>query len=362
MNADHALAALRRRMVDGGVDAFLVTDIANMRYVTGFEDVFDQGANAACVVTGTSARLHTDFRYAEAAVDAARGTAWDVAVQVESLYIELCAATREDGVETLALESSVPYGRFKFVSEQFCGNVVATDQWIEEIRQVKTPEEIERISAAAAIADHALGSVLPTLRPGMLATDVAVALETAMRQAGADGVAFESIVAGGPDSARPHARPGRRPLERGDLVVLDLGARYGGYCSDMTRTVVIGPATVRQRELYDAVLEANEAALSALRPGLPGSAVDAVARDLLRARGLGDAFGHGLGHGVGLEVHELPSLSARARESVREGSVVTIEPGVYLPGIGGVRIEDLVVVEEGGCRLLSHAPKGLLEV
>jgi Xaa-Pro aminopeptidase len=183
-----------------------------------------------------------------------------------------------------------------------------------------------------------------------------------MRREGSDGIAFDIIVASGPNAARPHAIPGDRVLERGDLVIVDFGARCGEYCADMTRTFIIGRADDEQRRIYDAVLAANEAGLTAVRAGMPCADVDRQARDVLEAAGLGERFTHGLGHGVGLDVHELPTLSGRSRESLRVGMVVTVEPGVYVEGFGGVRIEDLVVVEQTGCRLLSHAPKQLVEI
>lgn len=362
MNAEPRLAALRRRLVDEEVDAFLVTSEANQRYLTGFEGVFDGSGAGLCLVTTASSRFYTDFRYQEITTAAAQGTPWSVHIVQENLYVSACDELRTNGAEVLGIESSMPYGRFRFISEKFQGRVVAFDQLVEELRQIKEPAEIDAIARAAALADRAFEHALGTIRSGLREVDVALELESFMRGGGSEGLGFDSIVASGPNSSKPHAGVTDRVIGTGEFLTMDFGARIGGYCSDMTRTVVVGAADQRQREVYAAVLDANMAALAAVKPGMPGEAIDAVARDLLTARGFGEEFGHGLGHGVGLHVHELPRVGRKSRDSVRAGSVITIEPGVYLPGFGGVRIEDLVVVEEGGCRLLTHSPKGLIEL
>ena len=363
MNVEPRLAALRRRLKDADAPAVLVTDVSNLRYLTGFDDVIDDGINAACLLTPDVARFYTDSRYVEAARAAALGGPWEIRLQQENLYVELCEELKDEEIEPLLVESSMPYGRFTFISEQFYGAVRAVDHFVEEVRRIKEPEEIERIAAAAAIADEAFVHVCGILAPGVTEREIALELEYVMRKNGADAaMPFPPIVAAGPNSAHPHAIPGERPMADGDLVVLDCGARVGGYCSDMTRTVVIGSADAEQRRLYDAVLAANEAGLAAVRSGLPCVQADAAARDVLEARGLGEYFTHGLGHGVGLDVHEPPTVGRRSHESLRAGSVVTVEPGVYVEGLGGVRIEDLVVVEEHGHRLLSTSHKHLIEL
>lgn len=362
MKAEARLEGLRRRLRDEEIPAILVTDVANLRYITGFEGVIDDGINAACLVSAETARFATDFRYAEAANKAAEGTPWTVSIPAEGVYIDLCRELREAGIGTIALESSVPYGRFRYISEQYGGDIRVVDSWVEELRQTKDAEEISRIEAAAALGDRAFEHILGFVRAGVTERDIALELEFFMRRNGSDGVAFPPIVASGPNSARPHAQVTDRVVESGDFVKMDFGARVDGYCSDMTRTVVVGKASERHREVYEAVLYANEKGLEAVRPGVPGMNIHQVAVDALTERGLAEHFGHGLGHGVGIEVHELPNLGPRGRDSVRTGAVVTVEPGVYLPGFGGVRIEDLVVVEEGGARLLTHSPKRLIEL
>ncbi|MDZ4177767.1 MAG: Xaa-Pro peptidase family protein [Coriobacteriia bacterium] len=362
MNADRRLSNLRRKLADDSIPAIIVTAIPNIRYLTGFENVFDDGANVACLVTEEVARVYTDFRYKEAAIEAAQGTPWTVHVPVESLYIELCDELGNEGLEAVTVESSVPYGRFRFISERFGGQVEIVGQLIEGLRQVKEAAEVERIAQAAVLGDRAFAHMLTRIAVGARECDIALELEVYLRSHGSEGVAFAPIVASGLNSSRPHASITDRAIEPGDFVTLDFGARVLGYCSDMTRTVVVGQASDRQREVYEAVAAAQQEGLAAARGGVRGADIDAAARAVLESRGLAEHFGHGLGHGVGLEVHELPSVAPRGRESVLSGSVITIEPGVYIPGFGGVRIEDLVVIEDGGCRLLSGAPRELLEI
>jgi Xaa-Pro aminopeptidase/Xaa-Pro dipeptidase len=249
------------------------------------------------------------------------------------------------------------------VSDCFNGRVVVSDRWVEELRVIKDVGELGASERAAVLTDAALDHVLGILRPGLREIDVALELEVFMRSRGSEGLAFEPIVASGPNTSKPHAGISLRAIEPGDLLTMDLGARIDGYCADLTRTVVVGArATDEQRRIYDAVLAANEAGHAAVRAGVPAREVDAAARDLLTALHLGEYFGHSLGHGVGLEVHEGPRVSAKSDDILRSGSLITIEPGVYLPGFGGVRIEDLVAVEESGGRTLSHAPKHLIEI
>lgn len=229
-------------------------------------------------------------------------------------------------------------------------------------RMKKADWEIEKISCAAKIADDAFQSLLCAMREGMTEKQAAWLLESAMREGGAEAMSFDPIVAAGENGAKPHAIPTDRALRRGDLVVMDFGCKFEGYCSDMTRTVAIGRLDDRCREIYDVTLRAQEAALSALKPGKTGAQVDRVARDIIKSAGYGAYFGHGLGHGVGLEIHELPRLTpTKAGEAALcENHIVTVEPGIYLPGVAGVRIEDLCVVTKQGARRLSHSPKELI--
>lgn len=359
---ERRLAALRRILSDDEIPAMLVTGVSNMRYLTGFDGVFDDGINAACLVTSEHARFYTDARYSEAAQAAAEGTPWTVRQTSGSMYVDICRELQSEGVAQLALESSVPYGRFKFISEQFVGSVRVTDGLVEGIRQVKEAAEIERIQEAARLTDAAFEHILGYVRAGLTEREVALELEFWMRKNGSEGVAFAPIVASGPNSSRPHATVSDRIIEPGDFLKLDFGACVDGYRADMTRTIVVGRADERQQEVYAAVLAANQAGLAAVRGGVAARDVDAAARNVLVERGFGEKFTHGVGHGVGLDIHELPTLNAESRDQLRTGAVVTIEPGVYLEGAFGVRIEDLVVVEEAGCRVLTRSPKELIQL
>jgi Xaa-Pro aminopeptidase len=363
VSAQDRVDALRGHLSEDDVGAALISTPANLRYLTGFARVFDDMVSAAVAITQTHQRIYTDSRYIEAVQMAAEGTAWEVRLQRESLYTEVCDDLRAEGAETIAMESSVPHARFVVISDCFDGRVVISDRWVESLREVKDAEELDAIARAAVLTDAAVDHVLGIIRPGLREIDVALELEVYMRSNGSEGLAFEPIVASGPNTSKPHAGISMREIEAGDLLTMDLGARIDGYCADLTRTVVVGArASDEQRRIYEAVLAANEAGLAAVRAGVPAREVDAAARDLLAGMRLGEYFGHGLGHGVGLQVHEGPRVSARSDDILRTGSVITIEPGVYVPGFGGVRIEDLVAVEEDGERTLSHAPKHLIEI
>jgi Xaa-Pro aminopeptidase len=363
MSSATRVEALRARLLEGEVDAALVTESANMRYLTSFGHVFDDSISAAVVVSADTMRFYTDARYIEAARAAAAGSGWDVRLQRDSLYDEVCADLRADGVQTIAMESSVPHARFVFVSDRFEGHVVISDDWVQALREIKDAGELESAAAAAALTDAAVDHVLGIVHPGLREIDVALALEVFMRTNGSEGLAFEPIVASGPNTSKPHAGISMREIQPGDFLTMDLGARIDGYCADLTRTVVVGArATDEQRRIYEAVLAANEAGHAAVRAGVLARDVDAAARDVLVGLHLGENFTHSTGHGVGLQIHEGPRVSAKSDDVLRTGSLITIEPGVYLPGFGGVRIEDLVAVEESGGRTLSHAPKHLIEI
>jgi Xaa-Pro aminopeptidase len=233
---------------------------------------------------------------------------------------------------------------------------------VEELREIKDERELAAMREAARLGGEALEGLVPSLREGVTERQVAVGLELAMRRLGGDGLAFDTIVAFGEQAAEPHHHPGDRPLRRGDWIKLDFGARVDGYCADMTRTAVLGRASQRQRDLYELVRAAQEAGLACLEAGVPAGEIDRACRQPIAEAGLGDSFPHPTGHGIGLEIHEAPRLRAGSRERVAAGTPVTVEPGVYLPGFGGVRIEDLAVARPGGRELLTTTPKELLEL
>ncbi|NTW29098.1 MAG: aminopeptidase P family protein [Coriobacteriia bacterium] len=353
---------LRARLSTDGVAALAVIGVPNITYLTGFSHVFDDEPAHVALVTSDACTLYTDSRYAEAVRSAADGTPWRIALPAG----EVLSAVRQDlmdaGITKVAIESTLPYRRFERFRTGFTGEVVAADGWVEDLRRVKDADEIASITAAQALTDAAFEHILAFVKAGVTERDIALELEFFMRKQGSDGVAFAPIVASGPNSAKPHAAITDRAFTQGDFVVMDFGARIDGYCADMTRTVVIGRATDRHREIYEAVLAANIVGIAAVKAGLLGKQIDAAARAVIEERGFAQYFEHGLGHGVGLEVHEMPGLGPRSTKPVPEGSVVTVEPGVYVPGFGGVRIEDLVVVEADHARVLTRSAKDLLEL
>ncbi len=332
------------------LDRMLVTDLVNVRYLTGFG-----GTNGACVC-GEGVRLFlTDFRYTERAAAEVEG--WDV-LTVEGDWLASLAehltgrvGFEDDHVSVRTLERL----RGKLAEEV---EPVPAGGTVEKLRRVKGAEELAAIGAASELADDVWRWSLERGLAGRTEREVARAAEARIRELGADP-SFPAIVAAGPNGALPHAEPGEREIGRGELVVFDIGAKLDGYCSDGTRTFATGEPGEEARAVYEVVRGAQEAALAAVAAGIGGEALDTVAREAIEAAGYGERFGHGLGHGVGLEVHEAPRVSQRSEDVLEPGEVVTIEPGVYLPGELGVRIEDLVVVTEEGCRNLSGLPKEL---
>jgi Xaa-Pro aminopeptidase len=336
------------------VDALLVTNVKNIRYLTGFT-----GSAGMLLVGRDVLVLTSDGRY---------GT--QIAQQVDvgaDVFIGLPGAQRDAVIaaapRSVGLEAaSVTWAQQRDMAASWFDDVVPTDGVVERLRVVKDAEEIACIEAAASIADQALASVLSLLHEGVTEAEFGLALDTEMRRLGASGPSFETIVASGPNAAKPHHRPGGRRIAEGDLVVLDFGAQVDGYCSDMTRTVSVGeprdPAAFGR--MWEVVRQAQQAGLEAVRPGVATVEIDRACRDVISDVGWGDAFVHGTGHGVGLDIHEAPAVGQTSADTLVVGNVVTVEPGVYFPDHGGVRIEDTVVVTESGCRPLTTTPKELV--
>jgi Xaa-Pro aminopeptidase len=344
-------------LAERGLDALLVTDLVNVRYLTGFT-----GSNAVAVVGPDLRRFITDFRYVEQAAEQVDGFDRERAPQE---FLNALAGGWPEGELRLGFEddhvSVRRHGRLREVLPDRV-DLVAAGGIVQDLRTVKDAGEIDRIRAAAALADEAYALVRSQGLVGRSERDVALAIENEMRRLGAQEPSFPSIVASAERGALPHAVPTDAAIPRGTLVTLDIGARLDGYCSDCTRTWATGELPDDLAEAYALVLRAQEASLDAVRPGPEGRDVDAVARDMITAAGHGEHFGHGLGHGVGLEVHEGPRLARTAEGRLVAGNVVTVEPGVYLPGRGGVRIEDLVVVDPDGHTVLSGTTKELVTV
>lgn len=354
MDVAGRLDRLRQGFERAGVDLVVVTALANIRYLTGFS-----GSAGVLEVSLDRALLTTDGRYRTQAAE--QLDAADVDGDVELVVggaqhqREALVALVESG-QRVGLEAEhVTWSALRGWESAFerC-EVVATANLVEELRQVKDAGEIDRLQQAAAIADQALAEVVPMLGAGATEEEVALALDTNMRRLGAEDRAFETIVACGPNSAKPHARPSRRRIEQGDLVVVDFGAQFEGYRSDMTRTFFVGGAPKGEAQrLLQVVGEAQQLGVAAVAEGVAAGDVDAACREHIAAAGWAEAFEHGTGHGVGLDIHEAPSVGPGSAAILRSGVVVTVEPGVYLAGLGGVRVEDTVVVTEDGCRALT---------
>jgi Xaa-Pro aminopeptidase len=355
---DHAARRdrLRTRLPELGIDALLVTTLVNVRYLTGFT-----GSNGQLVITESDALFFTDSRYQEQS----RREIPDLGREVypRSFAMAFGGMCGDAGLRRVGFEAAgLTYKTYLELSEALAGELTALENEVESLRWAKDGEEIRQVERAQAITDEAFDRLVPKLAEGMTERDAAFELEAAMREGGADKAGFDTIAAFGENSAEPHHRPVDRPLRRGDLVKLDFGALVDGYHADMTRTLAFGDPGAELRGVYDVVLRAHMAGAQAVRAGVSGGVPDQAARQLIRDAGYGDRFGHSLGHGVGLEIHEGPSLRSDSPDVLPEGAVVTVEPGVYLPGRGGVRIEDMVVVEADGARALPRTPKELVVV
>ena len=333
------------------LDQLFVSDLTNVRYLTGFT-----GTNGACLVGREQRIFFTDFRYTERAGHEV-AEEWERPEAERELVPQIAARmSGKVGFEDAKL-SVRQLARLEAAVADDVDFVPAGDL-VERLRAVKEPEEIERMAAASELADDIFRWALERGLAGRTERDVARACEARIRELGAEP-SFPPIIAAGENGAVPHAEPGEREIGSGELVVFDMGVQLDGYCSDGTRTFATGEPGDEAREVYDLVLAAQLAALAAIRVGASGKEVDAVAREMIVEAGHGDHFGHGLGHGVGLEVHESPRLATTSEDELRERNAVTVEPGIYLPGRFGVRIEDLVVVTADGYRNLSGTPKEL---
>jgi Xaa-Pro aminopeptidase len=366
------LAARHRRLQDAlgpdALDALVVTNPSNIRYLTNHV-----GTAGTTVVTREVVHLLVDFRYQEAVSSLQASPAACPTLQtrpVPASYDEALAdLLTELGITSVGIEAGhLTVARYEWLSKTLASRATSvslrsTQRLVERLRMIKDPFEIQVIRDAAARLEAVVDQSFPALRAGAVERDVADAIERALRQAGYERPAFDTIVASGPNSARPHHRAASRKLAPGDLVVLDFGGVLDGYCCDLTRMASVGTPSPEARRLYDAVRDAHRAAIAAVKPGRPASEVDAAARDVLQAHGLGDAFGHGTGHGLGLDVHEEPRVGRRRTDApdpiLEPGMVFTIEPGAYLAGFGGVRIEDDVLVTDTACEVLTSVPRDL---
>jgi Xaa-Pro aminopeptidase len=351
-------AALRQAVLAEGLDALLVTHLPNIRYLSGFT-----GSAALLLVQPDRTTLISDFRYASQAPMEV-GNAATVEIDQRSVWDRLGRVLAGEPPLILGIEAqTLPVRDAERVSKLFSGRVMPTTEVVERLRVVKSPEEVASIRAAAQLAQEALAEVLPQVRTGQTELEVGSILEGVLRRKGSEWHPFPTIVASGERSALPHARTSQRSMGRGELLLIDFGAQVDGYCADLTRTMVVGArANERQLAMHDVVQSAQRRALEQLRAGMSSCEGDALAREVIAGRGFGDAFGHSLGHGLGLEVHEAPRLAPNSEAPLPLHAVVTVEPGVYFPGWGGIRLEDDVYLGPAGAERLSDGRTELLEL
>lgn len=345
---------IRQRLQEENCDAFISMNRISRRYLTNFT------GSAGLVWIGDQTNiLVTDFRYTEQAREQCPD--WQVIQQQNNTLLDSIKHLIDKyKAKRIAFESEyITVDQLNQWQQKLSVEFVVTKDWVLDMRMVKNNDEIKCIATAARLTDQALANVIPMIKPGIREVEIALELEYAMRRLGAEAIAFDPIVGSGPRGALPHALPGARKIKKGDFIVIDMGCVYQGYCSDMTRTLLVGDPTEKHLEIYNLVLKAQLAALEVVKPGIAGKQVDSTARKLISDAGYGDNFGHALGHGVGLEIHENPRLSPHGEHELVPGMVVTVEPGIYLTGWGGVRIEDLVVVTDYGREILSQTSKDL---
>ncbi len=350
------LNALSQKLKDLGIDALVVHDLINIRYLCGFK-----GTYGFLIVDTLGATFITDPRYGEIALGMVEGA--QIAIQpmteTEKFFADFF---RKAGYAQIAFEGTLSIDGFELLKQRVRpskAKLVKQSKLVTALRAIKDEDEIKLIAKAARIADKAMAAACDAMKPGVRESDIARVIRHAIEDHGGENQSFPCIVASGPNASRPHHSPSSRKLQKGDMVTVDLGALYGGYCSDMTRTPALGKLHPRFETIYNVCLEAQEAALKACTAGAACKEVDAIARDIIDSHGFGAFFGHGLGHCVGLEIHENPRLNKISPAVLEAGHVVTVEPGIYLPGFGGVRIEDLIVVTKGKPRVLSRSPKAL---
>jgi Xaa-Pro aminopeptidase len=346
------LALIREAMKKKKIDGFLVTDITNIHYLTGFS-----GSSGFLFITGKEHFFSTDFRYRDQSEQEVKG--WDIVIERGNRIQTIQNLYKKTGTKNLGFESSVSYEFYNQLSQKTF-RITAAGHFIERLRTIKIEAEINTIKEAVERAEEAFLKVKPFIREGAHERAIALRLEERLRIKGCRNIPFEIIVASGSHAALPHARPTEKKLQKGDLVIIDWGGEADGYCSDMTRTFLIrGQNIGKQKEIYQIVLGANRRAISSVIPGIESRQVDSTARTFIENAGYGEMFGHGTGHGVGLQVHELPRISWNKSSPVRENMVFTVEPGIYVPGVGGVRIEDMVVVREKKAEVLTSLKKDL---
>jgi len=353
---NNRLQKLRSQFAEKEIDAIFVTQSENRRYLSGFD-----GSAGFLIISAQKAVLATDFRYTEQAITEAPD--FEILRIANNIGDWFPSLIREMGIKKPGFEACDVSFHFHrqlndaLKKKRLAVKMVPVNGMVEAVRAVKEAGEIELIKKSAAITDTAYEHVARTIKPGITEKQVAWEMEKYLRESGSQALPFEIIVASGPRAALPHAKPSERIIENGDPVVIDMGARFEGYASDLTRTICAGKANVTFKKVYNTVLEAQTTAMGIISEGIPGKQADSVARKIIEKAGYAEAFGHSLGHGVGLAEHELPRLGPNSEDTLTEGMVFTVEPGIYLSGWGGVRIEDTVVMEKGKARPITKAVK-----
>ncbi|CAM3338485.1 M24 family metallopeptidase [Vagococcus fessus] len=345
---------LRVKMQEAELESFLITSPYNLRYLTGFT-----GTTGLAVITKKEAYFVSDFRYAEQV--AKQCPDYTFIQNMGPIFDEVAKIIKSDDLMNMAFEEEhMSFSTYTTLAEMLETGLVPVAGMIEELREVKEESEMKIIRKACEIADSAFKHILDYIKPGMTEIQVANELDFYMRSLGATSVSFETIVASGVRSAMPHGVASDKVIEQGDMITIDFGCYYEGYVSDMTRTIALGDPGEELKEIHQRVLDAQLKVTEAAKPGMSGVELDAVARDYFATLGCAEAFGHSTGHGIGLEIHEGPNVSRMAEKKFVPGNVITNEPGLYYPGVGGVRIEDDMLVTEEGVEILTHSPRALI--
>lgn len=348
------LNKLRSKFDELGIDALLITSTYNRRYITNFT-----GTAGVALITANQALFFTDFRYIEQATKQCEG--FTIIKHGPSIIAEIGSQIERLGVHKLGFEQDfISYSTYSEYKAALKAELVPISGIIEKLRLIKTESEIKILKEAADIADAAFKHILDFIRPGLTELEVSNELEFFMRAAGATSSSFDTIVASGQRSALPHGVASDKIIEKGDMITLDYGAYYKGYVSDITRTIALGEPDPKLKEIYTIVYKAQMRGVEGIKPGMTGKEADALTRDYITEKGYGEYFGHSTGHGIGLEVHEGPALSFRSDLKLLPGMIVTVEPGIYIPGLGGVRIEDDIMITKDHNELLTHSTKELM--
>lgn len=350
------LTKLQEVLEDQELDAILITNPYNRRYITGFT-----GTSGVAIVSKTKAIFITDFRYTEQAAEQAKH--FEIVEHKQAIELEINSQCKKLNIKTLGFEkNNVTFATYERYQELLDVSLIPIHDVIENIRMFKTETELEILKQAAKIADDAFLHIQSYIKPGVKEIEIANELEFFMRREGATSSSFDIIVASGVRSALPHGVASNKEIQTGELVTMDYGALFQGYCSDITRTVAVGEVSEQLRTIYDTVLEAQLRGVKGIKPGMTGKEADALTRDYITEQGFGEYFGHSTGHGLGMEVHEAPGVSARTKTVLTPGMVVTVEPGIYIPNIGGCRIEDDIIITETGNERLTHVTKEFIQL